>query len=50
VNDIQTIQSDLINCFSRAMSVEDAKAAFNQLITRLSAGKANPRIIVKLVK
>lgn len=47
---VEITQSDLINCFSRAMSVEDAKAAFNQLITRLSAGKANPRIIIKLVK
>ena len=47
---VEITQSDLVNCFSRAMSVEDAKAAFNQLITRLSAGKANPRIIVKLAK
>jgi len=47
---VEITQSDLVGCFSRAMSVEDAKAAFNQLVTRLSAGKANPRIIVKLVK
>ena len=45
---VEITQSDLVNCFSRAMSVEDAKAAFNQLVTRLSAGKANPRIIVKI--
>lgn len=50
ITPVEITQSDLINCFSRAMSVEDAKAAFNQLITRLSAGKANPRIIIKLVK
>lgn len=47
---VEITQSDLLSCFSRAMSVEDAKAAFNQLVTRLSAGKANPRIIIKLVK
>ena len=47
---VEITQSDLVNCFSRAMSVEDAKAAFNQLVTRMSAGKANPRIIVKLSK
>lgn len=47
---VEITQSDLVSCFSRAMSVEDAKAAFNQLVTRLSAGKANPRIIVKLAK
>lgn len=47
---VEITQSDLVNCFSRAMSVEDAKAAFNQLVTRMSAGKANPRIIVKLAK
>ena len=47
---VEITQSDLVSCFSRAMSVEDAKAAFNQLVTRMSAGKANPRIIVKLAK
>ena len=46
---VEITQADLVNCFSRAMSVEDAIAAFNQLVTRMSAGKSNPRIIVKLV-
>ena len=45
---VEITSSDLVNCFSRAMSVDDAKSAFNQLITRLSAGKNNPRIIIKL--
>ena len=47
---VEITQSDLVNCFSRAMSVDEAKAAFNQLVTRMSAGKSNPRIIVKLAK
>ena len=45
---VEITSSDLVNSFSRAMSVDDAKSAFNQLITRLSAGKNNPRIIIKL--
>ena len=47
---VEITQSDLINCFSRAMSVDEAKNAFNDLVTRMSSGKANPRIIVKLAK
>ena len=47
---VEITQSDLVNCFSRAMSVDEAKNAFNELVTRMSSGKANPRIIVKLVK
>ena len=47
---VEITQSDLVNCFSRAMSVDEAKNAFNDLVTRMSSGKANPRIIVKLAK
>lgn len=40
--------SDLAACFSRAMNVDDARTAFNDLLNRLTMGKNNPRIILKL--
>ena len=47
ITPVEITQSDLTHIFSRAMSPEEAKAAFNQLIENSSRGKNHPRIILK---
>lgn len=47
ITPVEISQSDLSHIFSRAMSPDDAKAAFNELITSRTAGKNHPRVILR---